>query len=371
MPRCTLYTPAPLVRHLRQPGDLQHPWRASPFVRHRPSSGRAPPLPPLPKCAFRISCRRSLPPFRPLAVPYCLCAHRGATMDVPPTPSPTPPPGGDVAVDENLNSRNQSGLLVSLIIGFVVLFVSLVLFDLLRRYLPAVYYWRNVYAGYTEVASDDNGRPLPSEPIPPRWPLSPIWRAMRISTSEIQEVGADGATGGWVPRPSGLSSHVGMGHLSDWVRTRWGRIGASCRRSMGVVGGRHMGTVDECGSVETAMVPFQTAVARCGQQCLRWGCGRLGGLASCAGGCSRAGLPLRRGRCARFVRETLGVVWGNVCAVHAHKVSQHTDWHQHFETHSAPWLLRGFVAVAEPLVFFLPHGTLPVSFVYRNTVWTR
>lgn len=92
-----------------------------------------------------------------------------------------------MSVSETLNNRNQSGLLISLIIGFVVLALSLVLYDVLRRLLPAVYYWRNVYAGYTEVAADDEGRPLPSEPMPPRWPLSPIWRAMHMSSSEIQE----------------------------------------------------------------------------------------------------------------------------------------------------------------------------------------
>lgn len=105
-----------------------------------------------------------------------------------PPPTPTPLPGEEVTVDESLSNRNQDGLLISLIIGFVVLALSLVLYDILRRLLPAVYYWRNVYAGYTEVAADDEGRPLPSEPMPPRWPLSPIWRAMRMSSSEIQEV---------------------------------------------------------------------------------------------------------------------------------------------------------------------------------------
>lgn len=105
-----------------------------------------------------------------------------------PLVTPTPLPGEGVSVSETLNNRNQSGLLISLIIGFVVLALSLVLYDVLRRLLPAVYYWRNVYAGYTEVAADDEGRPLPSEPMPPRWPLSPIWRAMHMSSSEIQEV---------------------------------------------------------------------------------------------------------------------------------------------------------------------------------------
>jgi len=212
--------------------------------------------------------------------------------------TPTPVPGGNVTVSATLNNKNQTGLIISLVIGFAVLGLSLVLFDLLRRVLPAVYYWRNVYTGYTEVARDDDGRPLPSEPVPPGWPLSPIWKAMRMSSSDIQEVRCEsrgGSVWGGVRRhrPFGAGSETGERH------------GAASSYQLGSAGGKP--------AVWGASVRWRADIRRLAEH-VCWSaavcCAAVAvGPAWWGAGVGRAGVP---GLCG--VTECLRCAVGTLCA---------------------------------------------------------
>lgn len=85
--------------------------------------------------------------------------------------------------EENMTDSASLGLAYTLAVGTVLFVALLILFEVLRRWIPDLYYWRNKATAYPEYA-DANGLPLGTAPKPGLfWPAT----VLPYSSSKLLE----------------------------------------------------------------------------------------------------------------------------------------------------------------------------------------